>query len=111
MEDFERIHEAAQSALLRSSSVKAALGSSIICDKPFSSSMSSIDTDGKQLKMISLTFEVAGDAAAGRASVSAVIDKDANVTLKNLNVSVPGGKVISVNVDETGRRKGPVIDV
>ena len=73
--------------------------------------MNSVDADGKQLKMVTLAFDVTGAAGSGRASVSAVIDKDANVNLKNVNVSVAGGKTIAVNVNGKGRQKGQIIDV
>lgn len=103
------IHEAAQKAILKDKNVRAALGNDIICEQPFSSSMNSMEANGKQLKMITLVFEVSGTVSSGRGNVSAEIGKDGLVKLKSLAITLAGGRQISVNV---GNKPAPtIIDV
>lgn len=111
MEDFAAIHRAAENALLRDRAVTDLLGRDIVCQPPFSSSMSSAQANGKRMKVISLVFDVSGDLSSGRVHVTAEIDKDDAVKIKHIRVSSEGGNSVQVNVSSKSSGLRTIIDV
>lgn len=73
--------------------------------------MSSAQANGNTVKVISLVFDVSGNVSSGRVTVAAEIDKDDVVNIKQLRVSLDGGKNIQVNVTNRSSGSRTIIDV